>query len=73
MTDFDKLANHIVNNKPIFHDRNRTPYNQLSRKRFEQVRKEFKSNVENIKARHEWMQASRRKNMKWNMTEFAEN
>jgi len=62
MTDFDRLANHIANNNPIFHDRNRTPYNQLSKKRIEQVRKEFKSNVENNKARHDWMQASRRKN-----------
>jgi len=62
MTDFDALASHIVNNKPIFHDRNRTPYNQLSNKKIEELRKQFKLNVENIKARHDWLEASRRKN-----------
>ena len=66
MSDFEKLAERIKANNPvnpIFKDRNRdTKTKFLSDKKTEELRKKFKDNVENIKRRHDWLEASKRHN-----------
>jgi len=66
MTEFERLAERIKTNNPvnpIFKDRNRdTGLKFLSDKKTEELRKKFRTNVENIKLRNDWLEASRRKN-----------
>ena len=66
MTEFERLAERIKTNNlvnPIFHDRNRdTGLKFLSDKKTEELRKKFRTNVENVKLRNDWLEASRRKN-----------
>ena len=66
LSDFEKLAIRIKANNPvnpIFKDRNKdTKTKFLSDKKTEELRKKFKDNVENIKRRHDWLEASKRHN-----------
>ena len=65
MSDFEKLAVKIKSNNPvnpIFKDRNKdTQLKYLSDEKIEGLRKQIKSNVENIKQRNDWLEASKRK------------
>ena len=68
MTDYERLAAQIQG--PIFHDRTRdTRLKILGDKKTEELRKKFKANLENLKLRNDWLEASKRnKNMKWRTT-----